>query len=181
MSKNKPFVKIASSAFLRADLMLLTPRAFRALLVLASWSAEWDRHGRFPNDLVGRMLRTGKRVTASILGELTTARAHIGRPLVWLDGADLVINEEVISFGRDGTSWDQRDTKKVLARDGRRCRYCGVECFEDLTFDHVFPRSRGGGDNQANLVVACQSCNSRKSDRTPEEAKMPLLPVPESA
>ncbi|RDI30224.1 HNH endonuclease [Rhodococcus sp. AG1013] len=46
------------------------------------------------------------------------------------------------------------------------------------TVDHVFPRSRGGGDTYDNLVAACADCNGRKADRTPEEAGMPLLWIP---
>jgi hypothetical protein len=35
--------------------------------------------------------------------------------------------------------------------------------------DHVIPRSRGGSNRRDNLVDCCQSCNSRKRDRTLEE------------
>ncbi len=64
----------------------------------------------------------------------------------------------------------------VLARDHHRCAYCGDA--GATTVDHVYPRSRGGGDNYGNLVAACADCNGRKADRTPEEADMPLLWVP---
>ena len=42
------------------------------------------------------------------------------------------------------------------------CAYCG-ETYDinDLTLDHVHPRSRGGGDNK-NLVCACLACNQDK-------------------
>lgn len=55
----------------------------------------------------------------------------------------------------------------VLERDGYKCVYCGAA--EALALDHVMPQSRGGSDEPENLVAACKSCNSRKSDRTPEE------------
>src|SRR5215475_12219126 len=33
----------------------------------------------------------------------------------------------------------------IYARDGYRCQYCGVRCtIDELTYDHVIPRSRGG-------------------------------------
>lgn len=47
------------------------------------------------------------------------------------------------------------------------CHYCGS--WRASTVDHVLPRVRGGTDDAANLVSACLSCNSAKSDRTPEE------------
>ncbi len=62
--------------------------------------------------------------------------------------------------------------RNIMRRDGFRCQYCGSR--EKLTIDHVFPRSRGGRDTWENLVTACIPCNSRKGDRTPEEANMPL-------
>ena len=42
------------------------------------------------------------------------------------------------------------------------CAYCG-ETYDinELTLDHVHPRSRGGGDNK-NLVCACRKCNQEK-------------------
>jgi hypothetical protein len=48
----------------------------------------------------------------------------------------------------------------------------------DLTIDHIVPRSRGGRTTPENLCAACFDCNQRKGDRTPEEARMPLLANP---
>jgi len=68
---------------------------------------------------------------------------------------------------------------RILARDHYRCQYCGKRGTAfDLTLDHIMPRSRGGRTVAENLVSACQSCNNRKGDRTPEEARMPLLTNP---
>lgn len=47
-----------------------------------------------------------------------------------------------------------------------------------LTRDHVKPVSRGGKDQWSNVVAACRICNTRKGNRLPEEAHMPLLAVP---
>lgn len=66
--------------------------------------------------------------------------------------------------------------KNVLKRDGGTCQYCGVE--NNLTIDHVVPKSRGGRDSWENLVAACVSCNNQKGDRTPEEAGMQLARQP---
>lgn len=66
--------------------------------------------------------------------------------------------------------------RNVLRRDNFSCQYCGST--EDLTLDHVIPRSRSGRHVWENVVTACRSCNQRKGNRTPEEAKMPLLVQP---
>ena len=67
----------------------------------------------------------------------------------------------------------------ILARDRFRCQYCGTRGTAfDLTLDHIVPRSRGGRSIAENLCAACQSCNQRKGDRTPDEARMPLLANP---
>ena len=47
-----------------------------------------------------------------------------------------------------------------------------------LTRDHVLPLSKGGRDTWENVVTACFHCNSRKGNRTPQQANMPLLAVP---
>jgi 5-methylcytosine-specific restriction endonuclease McrA len=47
-----------------------------------------------------------------------------------------------------------------------------------LTIDHIVPASRGGPLSWMNTVAACRDCNSRKADRTPDEARMPLLFAP---
>lgn len=62
--------------------------------------------------------------------------------------------------------------KNIMKRDAQTCQYCGVK--SDLTLDHVFPKSRGGKDSWENLTTACNHCNVRKGNRTPEEANMPL-------
>lgn len=63
----------------------------------------------------------------------------------------------------------------VMARDRRRCGYCGGPAG---TIDHILPRSRGGGNTWVNTVAACGRCNERKADRTPAEAGMALLVTP---
>ncbi len=49
--------------------------------------------------------------------------------------------------------------------DDPRCHYCRLFFrFEETTFDHIVPISRGGGDEDANLVIACCDCNVDKGD-----------------
>jgi len=67
--------------------------------------------------------------------------------------------------------------KNILTRDNFTCQYCGRKR-PPLTVDHIIPRERGGGDQWENLVTACGPCNSKKGNRTPEEANMKLLKAP---
>jgi len=65
---------------------------------------------------------------------------------------------------------------RIYMRDKYRCQYCGArKSVNDLTLDHILPRSRGGDNSPVNIVTACVPCNNRKSNRTPDEARMPLL------
>jgi 5-methylcytosine-specific restriction endonuclease McrA len=67
----------------------------------------------------------------------------------------------------------------VCLRDGFRCQYCGVKLpMSQLEYEHVVPRDQGGKTVWDNIVMACTECNSRKANRTPEQAGMPLLSVP---
>ena len=69
--------------------------------------------------------------------------------------------------------------RELFLRDAHLCMYCGREHPEyDLTRDHVIPLSKGGSDRWSNVVAACRQCNTRKGNRTPEMARMPLLAVP---
>ena len=58
----------------------------------------------------------------------------------------------------------------LFLRDGFCCQYCHRS--DDLTFDHVIPRSRGGRTTWENIVTACARCNLQKGGRTPNEAHM---------
>ena len=65
---------------------------------------------------------------------------------------------------------------RIYMRDKFRCQYCGEKkAVGELTLDHILPRSRGGDNSPVNIVTACVACNNRKGNRTPAEARMPLL------
>ena len=61
----------------------------------------------------------------------------------------------------------------VFLRDRFACQYCD-DSFpaNDLTFDHLVPRSRGGRTEWGNVVTACSACNLRKGSRLPRECGM---------
>jgi 5-methylcytosine-specific restriction endonuclease McrA len=59
----------------------------------------------------------------------------------------------------------------VFLRDRFSCQYCGGAFVADqLTFDHVTPRVRGGRTEWTNVVTACEPCNLRKGHRLPRES-----------
>ncbi len=61
----------------------------------------------------------------------------------------------------------------VFLRDRFTCQYCGTHRSTDqLTFDHLIPRSRGGRTMWTNVCTACAACNLRKSNRLPRECGM---------
>lgn len=64
----------------------------------------------------------------------------------------------------------------VFLRDNFACQYCGAT--DELTFDHVIPRSRGGVTSWENVVAACAPCNLTKGGRFCHEAKMYPQSVP---
>ena len=67
----------------------------------------------------------------------------------------------------------------IYARDKYRCQYCATKLqISELTYDHVLPRAQGGRTTWTNIVTACEDCNRRKGNRTPEQARMPLLTRP---
>jgi 5-methylcytosine-specific restriction endonuclease McrA len=66
--------------------------------------------------------------------------------------------------------------RAVFARDDWTCQYCGSR--NQLTVDHVIPRSKGGGSTWDNIVAACAPCNRRKGDALPRQAGMQLARVP---
>lgn len=71
----------------------------------------------------------------------------------------------------------EKPTKAAIyRRDNYTCQYCGST--RNLTIDHVVPRSRGGKDVWSNLTLACSKCNTKKSDRTPEQVGIKLKRKP---
>ncbi|MBN2126638.1 MAG: HNH endonuclease [Deltaproteobacteria bacterium] len=69
--------------------------------------------------------------------------------------------------------------QNIYARDRYRCQYCGSRfATEELTYDHVLPKSRGGRTKWENIVTCCVECNRKKGGRTPEEAHMSLVRKP---
>lgn len=57
---------------------------------------------------------------------------------------------------------------KIFERDNFTCQYCGCST-KKLECDHIIPVSRGGGNEESNLLTACFQCNRAKKDKLPQE------------
>jgi 5-methylcytosine-specific restriction endonuclease McrA len=69
--------------------------------------------------------------------------------------------------------------RNVFKRDRNMCQYCGGRPgTEELTIDHIQPRSQGGRSTWENCVLACVECNKRKANRLLDQAGMRLLRPP---
>ena len=57
--------------------------------------------------------------------------------------------------------------KKLIAlnKTNGKCAYCGLKFADgdEVTIDHITPRSAGGTNSIDNLFASCRSCNSAKS------------------
>ena len=68
---------------------------------------------------------------------------------------------------------------RLYQRDRYTCQYCGKQPGSTgLNLDHVIPVAQGGKRTWENIVAACIDCNTRKADRTPEQAGMKLRRQP---
>lgn len=57
----------------------------------------------------------------------------------------------------------EKQRQAVFDRDGRLCLECGAT--DDLTIDHIIPRTHGGTNDDDNLQTLCRRCNSSKNNR----------------
>jgi len=93
-------------------------------------------------------------------------KKHKRKKLTW----EQKLTRKQIEKGKVTTKLRQR----ILIRDNFTCQYCGISGVL-MEIDHIIPLSKGGKTISGNLVTACQQCNQRKLDRTPEEAGMRLI------
>ena len=67
----------------------------------------------------------------------------------------------------------------VLMRDQYTCQYCARQLHKDqLTIDHIVPRSKGGGNGWLNCVAACKDCNGWKGQTDLATSGMNLIRKP---
>ena len=55
---------------------------------------------------------------------------------------------------------------EIFARDGHRCRYCGISGqYANLEIDHIISISKGGKSTYDNLQTLCHKCNFEKGNK----------------
>ncbi len=64
----------------------------------------------------------------------------------------------------------------LFLRDEFSCQYCGAR--DNLTFDHVVPRAKGGITSWENVVAACSRCNLKKGAKSLRQSGMTLRKAP---
>lgn len=129
------------------------------------------------------IVEPGTYATHDILSwnDASKAQAKFGDAVIRSCKLALVPPEVIVLTQYDGQA--QRSVvfsrKNLFKRDKYTCQYCGVQPGpEELTMDHILPRSKGGVSSWENTVLACIECNKVKADKTPEEAGMRLRKVP---
>ncbi len=75
-----------------------------------------------------------------------------------------------------------RPTKEsIRKRDGGVCQYTGRQIsWKDGNIDHVIPRTKGGKNTFENMVWCHKEINSKKGDKTPEQAGLKLIRKPKA-
>lgn len=64
---------------------------------------------------------------------------------------------------------DTPQRRRIFERDNRTCKYCGyILTIETMTLDHKVPKSKGGLNNDNNLVSCCYQCNLYKANMSVE-------------
>jgi 5-methylcytosine-specific restriction endonuclease McrA len=113
--------------------------------------------------------------------DVSRAREAVGTGMLRSPQWRLAVPEVIrlLRYERMGGRGVVFSRRNLFRRDRHTCQYCGGRPgTEELTVDHVLPRSRGGRSEWENCVLACTACNARKADRTPAEAGMRLRQAP---
>jgi 5-methylcytosine-specific restriction endonuclease McrA len=86
-------------------------------------------------------------------------------PTTNIPAPKVVVLKEYVSV----SSEPKFSRRSILLRDRYCCQYCGKRFpANELTFDHLIPRTKGGKTEWTNIVSACVGCNTKKADKMPE-------------
>jgi len=117
-----------------------------------------------------KLVFKGKAEVVSHVAErpIVTDRRNYRRPSVirLLQYISIPFNKKKVQLSRTN----------IYRRDDYRCIYC--DSGQNLTLDHVIPKSKGGGNTWENLVTCCSDCNVKKGDKTLEESGMKMRHEP---
>ena len=135
--------------------------------------------GQFANYDFSAWLEVSEFRSFSLSSRLEGGRLHYD----WIRAVNAAIQVprviRLMCFDRQPQQTLRLNRRNLFARDDHRCQYCGSNFpTQQLSVDHVMPRSRGGKTTWDNVVCACVRCNTKKGGRTPREAKMKLMKTP---
>lgn len=112
----------------------------------------------------------GKRYPKSLGEHLADAVSYAGPPEIRLPHPRVQIDRD-----RYRHILTKRNRPAILQqlieRDGSSCRYCGIHCEseDNLTIEHLIPKSRGGSNHLKNLAITCKACNNHKGSLDDDE------------
>lgn len=69
----------------------------------------------------------------------------------------------------DGEPFNKDDILRIYKQQRGRCHYCHVPLRKLFELDHVVPISKGGGNEDGNVVCTCPWCNENKRDLDADE------------
>ena len=113
--------------------------------------------------------------------DVSRAKSQFAGAVIRSPRLALVVPEVILlrTYGGQGVRSVVFSRRNLFKRDKYTCQYCGTQPGpEELTVDHVVPRSAGGVSSWENCVLACVDCNRRKADRTPVRAGLALRRTP---
>lgn len=61
------------------------------------------------------------------------------------------------------------DIERIFRQQRGRCAYCRKCIKHKYEIDHINPITKGGSNWPRNIQLTCESCNSRKSNKQPEQ------------
>lgn len=179
------------SAPLLRKITAIEPAAVGLWAAAGSWSSGHLTDGFIPDDDLPWLFPDALKLAQALVTAGAWKRVRNGHEFIPDDVIYRMPAREAVDGSRKSNARRQalfRDAglkKDIRERDRDLCRYCGTavrwgkgRAADSGTFDHVDPQ---GSNTLVNIVVACMACNSRKKDRTPEQALMPLLPAPGNA
>lgn len=90
--------------------------------------------------------------------KLTYARIGLAKP-------KKTVVQTRAAKNKSGAQQEKKKRQKIYERDGFKCLKCGEDRLEELTLDHIVPKSWGGSSKQSNLQTLCKACNFEKGDK----------------
>ena len=155
---------------------------------IISWQEAVDLWAKNKAEIVDtyedRILHTGNRFVKPEFGvnENFIRSIYDEKLESWKTAMEMPAVIRLFSFvnpKKDVRFFESFTRQNVYERDHGKCMYCGEEVSRNkFTFDHVIPKSRGGKTTWNNIVCCCLKCNSKKDNKTPEEAGMKLIQRP---